>query len=330
MEKKLAPAIFLCYYVSGNRIVTVRQAKPKLFVSYFLRKVLVFFFYTWMGRIGLKIEKIYNNNVVLSHKEGKEIVVMGRGIAFQKKVGNEIAEEYVEKTFVMKNDTKLQEQLADVFADIPEEELEVSKKIIEIAEKELQTELDVNIYLMLTDHIHYAIERYHQGINLTNPLVFEIKRFYGQEFQLAKRALEMIEKQFAIVLPEDEAGFIALHIVNARQKDSDMHTTIESTRMVRDVLSIISKFFGLVFDENSVSYNRIVTHLHYFFQRMLVGELKEESDDFLYEIVKEKYPKAFECSTRIKSYVEKTGQSILTRSELVYLTIHIQRVTDDK
>lgn len=50
------------------------------------------------------IKKILNNNVVIAEgKSGKESVVMGRGLAFQKKLGDEVEVSKIEKTFVMKH-----------------------------------------------------------------------------------------------------------------------------------------------------------------------------------------------------------------------------------
>ena len=52
----------------------------------------------------MRIEKVLNNNVVLSRNEqGEEIVYMGRGLAFQKKIGDTINPDYVEKEFVLKD-----------------------------------------------------------------------------------------------------------------------------------------------------------------------------------------------------------------------------------
>lgn len=44
------------------------------------------------------IKKILNNNVVIAEgKSGKESVVMGRGLAFQKKLGDEVEVSKIEK-----------------------------------------------------------------------------------------------------------------------------------------------------------------------------------------------------------------------------------------
>ena len=48
----------------------------------------------------LKIVKVLNNNVVISlNEKGEDIIVMGSGIAFQKKRGDTIEENKVERIF---------------------------------------------------------------------------------------------------------------------------------------------------------------------------------------------------------------------------------------
>lgn len=60
----------------------------------------------------MKIHKILNNNVVCTKKENEtEVVLMGRGLGFQKKVGDTIDESKIEKTFVIET-KELSEKLA--------------------------------------------------------------------------------------------------------------------------------------------------------------------------------------------------------------------------
>lgn len=64
------------------------------------------------------VEKVINNNIVSSKDEkGREIVVMGRGIGFQSKLGQRIDTQKVEKVFRMETDEE-SEQLKSVLADI--------------------------------------------------------------------------------------------------------------------------------------------------------------------------------------------------------------------
>ena len=67
----------------------------------------------------MKIAKILNNNVaVVLGDNGKEQVVMGRGLAFQKRVGDELDAQQIEKVFALQSDT-LTGRLSELLSDIP-------------------------------------------------------------------------------------------------------------------------------------------------------------------------------------------------------------------
>lgn len=276
------------------------------------------------------IDKILNNNVITAKSEaGEEIVCMGRGLAFKKKVGDSVDSAFIEKEFILK-DSVSSGQFKELFTDIPIEEVDLVKKIVDIAEEELGIELSSNIYLTLMDHIHYAIERSKEGLTMPNPLLFETKKFYPTEFSIAKKALKLIKEILNIDFDESEAGFIAFHIVNSEQGNGNMEVTMSATEIVRDILTIISRFFGKTFDEECLNYQRIVTHLQYFAQRYLQNESNGEEDAFLYELIQSKYPKAFSSVQRINDYLVKTYNKPIDEAEQIYLTIHIQRVTVEK
>lgn len=275
------------------------------------------------------IKKILNNNVVISeNNHSEEIIVMGKGIAFQQKIGEEIAQDKIDKIFVSGTQAEVREIEQMIMAVNPII-LDISKEIILLAEKTTNYDYSDQAYITLTDHLNYAIERGQQGIFIPNPLLFEIRKFYPQEFKVASKAIDLINNKFEINFPNDEAGFIALHLANSRKNSNELPVTIESTEMVRDILQIISRFFGMMFDESSLSYNRMVTHIQYFVKRIIEKETVEETDQFLYELVQSKYPEAFSCSQRIKEYLLKVKQVEIKEPEMIYLVIHINRVVED-
>ena len=69
--------------------------------------------------------------------------------------------------------------------------------------------------MTLTDHIHFAIQRYEDHMNFPNPMLREVRLFYEKEFALGEYALGMIKQRLNISLPLDDAASIALHIVSA-------------------------------------------------------------------------------------------------------------------
>ncbi|MBL1225026.1 BglG family transcription antiterminator LicT [Enterococcus sp. BWR-S5] len=276
------------------------------------------------------IEKILNNNVVMAlNSSGEETVYMGRGLAFKKKIGDEIQQEFVEKEFVLK-DSVLSTQFQQLFSDLPSEEVEVVKRIVDLAEEKLETELSSNVYLTLTDHIHYALARAREGIELPNPLKYETRKFYPKEFDVARQGIQLINEQFDVDFADDEAGFIAFHIVNSEQDNNSMEETMTATEIVGNVLTIISRYFGVPFDEDSLNYQRMVTHLQFFSQRYLKDELNSDEDEFLYELVQSKYPKAFQAVQRINQYLVTKYDKPVGKAEQTYLTIHIQRLVGEK
>lgn len=148
----------------------------------------------------------------------------------------------------------------------------------------------------------------------------------GDFMDAGKASLKTIYYYENIWLPEDEAGYIALHFVNATQNGEEMETTIQATKMVQDVLRIIQLHFNVSLDEKSLDYQRLVTHVRYFAHRFLVGDLVESDDVTLYEQVKALYPKCYDCVLKIEEYfVVKFGMQI-TKEEKMYLMLHIGRV----
>lgn len=273
------------------------------------------------------IKKIFNNNaVVAKDSDNNEIVVMGCGIAFRKSAGEELDESKVEKTFILK-EKEASEKFKLLLEDVPAEQVSLCYDIVEYAKNMLESELNDYIYVTLTDHISNALKLYKDGFNRPNALIWEIKKFYPKEFSIGIKAIEFIKNEINVALPEDEAGNIALHLINAQLNSSfnNVEDVAKQTKMVRDILNIVKYTYNIALDENSLSYERFVTHLRFFFKRLNSKEkIESENDDFLLGQVKIKYEEAYNCMLKIEKYLEKK----LTDEEKLYLTLHIQRITN--
>lgn len=280
-----------------------------------------------MGK--MKIKKILNNNVALTYNErNQEVVVMGLGLAFQKKEGSTIDPDKIEKTFILEN-KGVSNKIAELLKEIPEIYLDLTYQIIELAKSRLPYQLDDYLYVALIDHLSFAVERHKQGFDLKNALLWEIQKYYKQEYKLALEALEIINKKLDIELPEDEAASIALHFVNSQLSGDNMTKTVQMTEMVNDILNIVKYYFQMELDEDSVNYERFLTHLRFFALRFIRKEKLEDTyDEFLYEQVKGKYNKAFQCAERIASYIKKDYNWSISHDEILYLTLHIHRLTN--
>src|SRR5690625_7414382 len=101
-----------------------------------------------------------------------------------------------------------------------------------MAQEQMKIKLDHNVLVGLTDHISYAIMRYEEGHKINNVLLWDSKKFYPFEFKLGMMALDMIYYSTDIKMDEDEAGFIAMHIVSARDNTENIEHTSRSAQMV--------------------------------------------------------------------------------------------------
>ncbi|MCQ4088638.1 BglG family transcription antiterminator LicT [Saccharibacillus sp. JS10] len=273
----------------------------------------------------MQILRVLNNNVITSLDESDtEIVVMGRGLAFQKKSGDEIDKDKIEKIFRPEsNDTS--QKLTELLQQIPMEYVQLTEEIRKLAVLMLDKEFGDSIYLSLTDHIHFAVERHQRGLDIKNGLLLEVKSLYKAEYQVGRSALKLIKDRLGVELPDDEAGFIALHLVNA-QLGEEMPVLMDITKIIQDILDLVRKHFGLEYNEDSISYYRFVTHLKFFAQRLISGDHSGNNYDSLYEIVKENCPEAYPCTEQIEAYIMEHYDYRLNKEEMLYLTIHIDRI----
>lgn len=269
------------------------------------------------------INKILNNNVVTVNLNGEEAVVMGRGIGFQKKSGDTIENTSVEKIFKLDNE-KNNEKFKQLMIETAPEYLTMTKEIITIAEKELGIELGELIYILLTDHLSFAVIREKENMRIENPMLWEIKTLYKKEYKVGLKGIEIVEKYTGIKLSDDEAGFIALHILNAALNE-DMYNTMNITVLTNKILNIIKKYFNITFDEDSLDYSRLLTHLKFFVQRIFKREQIKDEDVELYEIITTRYSEERKCIEKIEQYISKQFSYKLTKQEIIYLIMHIRR-----
>lgn len=277
----------------------------------------------------MRIEKVLNNNVVISlDASGKDVIVMGSGIAFQKKRGDIIDQKKIERIFTQ-NDSDLASKIQSALKDVPIEYLEFTEQMIHYAQNELDTKFNDNLYLSLMDHIYFTIKRYHENMLIQNRLLFETKLMYPEEFRVGNEIVQKMNKMFNVDLPEDEAAFIALHFVNANL-GTDNPSSKTQDKIVQDMLTIIKNYFKLSINSDTLQYVRLVTHLKFFAQRITQKKMQATSggDVQLFSVVKERYSISYECVQRISQYLQIEYGYNIGNEEKLYLTIHIERIRE--
>lgn len=272
------------------------------------------------------ITKVINNNIICSNDEnGNEVILRGLGIGFKKKIDDIVESERIEKIYTISNKVT-SNKLQELLANIPDEYINTCNDIIDYTKNSLGKQLNDNIYITLTDHINFAIERKKQNLEYKNALLLEIKRFYPKEYKLGIKALEIIKANLNINLSVDEAGFIALHIVNS-ELNTKMDDMFNITQLIQKVLEIIKSYYNIELDENSIHYERLITHLKFFGQRLFSNISTKDDDLTFHKMVKERFKNDYECAKQIRDYVKETYNKQISEEEMIFLTIHLRRVS---
>ena len=272
------------------------------------------------------IQKVINNNVISAYDVNQqEIVIMGKGIGFKAHTGELIDESKIEKVFRIENEN-LSRQFQELLENIPLEHMQLTSDIISYAIKNLNVQLNQNIYITLTDHINFAIQRQSQGIQLKNALLWETKKFYHQEYLMGKYAVDLLNEKLVTEFTEDEAGFIAMHIINANYRESTNKSCL-IMNIINQILDIIKNYYSIEFIEDEINFDRLLTHLKFFAKRLIdKTESIDTNNNGLLEIVKVQYKESYDCVKQIKSFIEENYTYKVNDDEVLYLILHINRV----
>lgn len=273
------------------------------------------------------VKSVINNNVVCARNErNQERILAGKGIGFNIKPGDEIDSSKVQKEYFLKS-KNVTGKLYALLAQTPEIYMEIADDIVKKAEEALNKRLDEAVLLHLMDHISFAVSRMEQGLEFKNTLLWEIKSFYPKEFEVALYGLELIEKKTGVALPEDEAGAVAMHIVNAEFDYQDMNDSIRMTELIHKIVNVVRYQYGMNFDEESVHFVRFITHLKFFAKRLFTDEMLDSDDREFQELIRSQYQKGYECAEKIAKFIWEDYQIAVPEEELVYLTVYIRRIT---
>ena len=273
----------------------------------------------------MKISKIINNNVVSTcDEEGREVIVMGRGVGFKAREGSTIDEEKIEKVFRLDSQNTM-DKFKELLVNLPMEHVQISAEIISYAKEVLNRPINPNVYITLTDHINFALERFKQKMMFSNPLIREVRSFYHAEYLIGEYAIAMIDRDLGIKLPVDEAASIALHIVNA-EYDAPMGDTIKITNLIQQVSEVVEEYFNIKLDEQSLSYERFITHLRFLAQRVFTGEHMELDNLESQKVIDRLYPEEYACSQKVQALIKLQYGHQVTEEEVAYLALHIKRI----
>lgn len=271
-----------------------------------------------------RIIKVLNNNGILVYDNdtGREMILLGNGVGFGKRPAQQIGSLPGAKVYTLVNRQK-QHSVLQVVNGIRPEFIEAAGRIIDEAEKMFRN-VSRDILLPMADHIALAAKRAEEDRQIPNPFTPDIRVLFEKEYAAALKGREIIRELTGCEISEDEVGFITLHI-HAGLSDEQVSEALETTRIIDEGISIIEEAFGQEFEEDSLAYTRLMSHLYYMVARTRKGEsAKADFNDFIFA----NYPYTGKVAEEVCSYMSRQLKKNVAREEIGFLAIHIQRVID--
>lgn len=269
-----------------------------------------------------KIIKIFNNNVILVSHENKEKIILGKGIGFGKHQGDTIENSpKLNKVFSLEDDGN-SNKFKQLITKVDNKTIGICEEIIYMLSRELNEELDEKIHISLIDHIAFTLYRLQQKDEIQNPFLIETETLYKSEFELAKKAVAMLEKETGVSIPEGETGFITLHIHSARNRGK-LSNTIKYAYLSSSIVEMIEDELNIAIDRRSLDYARFVTHIRFAIERIINSSpIKNE----LLGAIKKQFKSSYKLSKKVAELIENELGMRVVEDEVGYIAMHIEKL----
>jgi len=276
----------------------------------------------------MKVIKKINHNAVLINDNGTEKIALGKGIGFSAKPNDTFEETSAEKVFILDSKEKTK-MFSEMVNQIPMEYIEFTEEIINYIEAHITKPLDSNIYIALTDHIYFAIQRQSDDENIAAIMLPEMKMLYPDEFLTATGVVDLINQKYGTTLADNEIGFITMHIVNAELGEKNSFNSLKILEVTKYILNYLDKNGYQGLDKNSFLYNHLMIHIRFLVQRLIYNESTQDNDlSFFNDSFKQS--KEYILATRVAEIVEAKYDLAANDSERMYLAIHLMRINNNR
>lgn len=272
-------------------------------------------------------KKINNNFAFVLDDSNREAIIYAKGIGFK-----EMPYELTQLSSDDKIFYDLDAKYYGILNEIPSNIFELASKMINVAKKNLNEELNPNLVFILADHIYFAIYRYHNRLNVNLPYSYDLEYEFPLITKIAKWMVKTVEKKFKIQLESGEITSFTIHLINALPGTSNNKRISYENKMkkiIQEVTKIVEEHFEFKINKNSFTYSRFKTHLKYFVYRNENKEMLKDSNIMMFETLKTEYLNTYECVCKIENYLNEEFEEKCTKEELIYLIIHVNRLLED-
>ena len=250
--------------------------------------------------------KVFNNNAVsVIMPDGREAILVGNGLGFGRRPGDVIDKNRVSKVYYVQNE--LQTKFLKMLDNVTPQVMQAAERI-SLAAEEQGILLSSKSTISLVDHISFALERVEKGTFLPNLMLSETRMLYPKEYAVGQRALELVRQFCGVQLPEDEAGYIALHLVAGAADGALAYDTVKFVMAVKEIICL-------------------TVHLKFLAARILRHTPWQDAGlESMYTVPLQRDSRNEVCLQRINAYLRQEFDYELDHQEQVYLLIHLTKI----
>jgi len=269
-----------------------------------------------------EVLKVFNNNVILVMNIDKEKIVIKKGIGFNKIAGSIIAKDTnFEKVFTIES-SEVASKFNQLVTRVDDSIVGLCEEIISMISSEIKEPLDEGIHIRLIDHIAFTLHRIKNNDMITNPFTVEIETLYPKEMEISIKAIAILENSTGLDIPDDEAGFIALHIHSAKNKGK-LSNSIKYAYLCNTLVDFIEDELGIAIDRKSIDYARFISHIRFALERIIKKiPIKNE----LLSSIKRKCTDSYTIAKKVAKIIEEELTIKVSDEEKGYIAMHIERI----
>lgn len=233
--------------------------------------------------------------------------------------------------FIKENIEKKTKQPIDSISErllglVDQSKLVTIEKSIERTREDLPYEIADSSYIGLVVHLALAVERLQQGdtIRFDPTYLNEIKN--SQEYDTAKQIINELEQAFDMNIPEDEIGYITMHLLGAKIRSDHEYlledSSIDIALQAKELIQYVGNQLHVDLNGNTHLFHDLITHLKPTVYRIQKGmHIKNP----LLEEVRTDYQQLFSI---IKAGCEQIFPSLaFPEEEIAYLVLHFAAAT---
>lgn len=264
----------------------------------------------WLERHGLKLTSLPRHGIKIEgeEKDLRRVAVSLLTEALDIKDALEIIRSPLRRKSINK-----------LFEDI---DVEFIQNTVKIAEEQLERVFSDETFSGLVIHIALAIKRIQLGKDIVIPRHELAWLRMTKEFAVASSIVKKLEEHFCVKIPEDEIGYIALHLLGGKVTTSTptlKGNWIRTQILVSRIIEAVQKELDTDFSTDDELYRGLIEHLGPTLFRL---ENKLPLKNPILSEIKNNYPEIFQAVKKSINSIKEFQEIAVSEEEIGYITIH--------